>query len=53
MGLFNIYYKMKLGPSSFESIIANTEEEALEKFRKQYPTEKIEYILKPRMGDRR
>jgi hypothetical protein len=53
MGIFNIYYKNKLGPNSFESIIAEVEEEAIKKFKEIRPNTEIVMISKPKGGDRR
>jgi hypothetical protein len=53
MGVFNIYYKSKLGPNSFESIIAELQEEAVKKFRETKPDVEIVMITRPKGGDRR
>lgn len=53
MAVFNIFYKAKLGPNSMESVIAELEEEAINKFKVLYPNAEIVTITKPLPGNRR
>lgn len=52
MVVFNIHFKHVLGPSSFESVVADTEEDARSKFIKMYPDRIITDVFRPRMGAR-
>lgn len=47
MTVFNIFYKARLGPNLMESVIAETEEEAITKFKKDHLGAEISIVTRP------